>query len=145
MEATATRESYREVLTWLRGGEVDPNPEMEDRFLNVITTMVREKIKKEDQFPAEPEAKPVSLSRKSSGNPASLRSIIDEMRERGELDSTYEELFPSEEKKMKSAPSSVAPSAPPSNALEYALGHLLFKFDTELILNFVVGHKKGHR
>ena len=37
------------------------------------------------------------------------------------------------------------PSAPPSNALEYALGHLSFKFDTELILNFVIGNKKGHR
>ena len=107
MEATANRENYREVLSWLRGGEVEPNPEMEDRFLSVITSMVQERLISEEELRREAEARRRAEVRRNFKNPLSLRSIVEEMRAKGEIDCTYEELFHKE-----TAPAAAAPTAP---------------------------------
>ncbi len=93
MERQATAQNYRQVLCWLRGGDTTPNPEMEDMFLDVITSMVQERMKSEEQPRIEDEARRRAEVRKNFRSPLSLRSIIDSMRENGEADFTYEELF----------------------------------------------------
>ena len=107
MEATATRESYREVLSWLRGGDTTPDPVMEDRFLSVITSMVQERLKSEEQLGREAEARRRAEVRRNYKNPLSLRSIMTEMQENGEIDCSYDELFHKE-----AAIPSAAPAAP---------------------------------
>jgi len=93
MERQAITQNYRQVLCWLRGGDTTPNPEMEDMFLDVITSMVQERIKSEEQLRQEEEARRRAEVRKNYRSPLSLRSIIDSMRENGEADFTYDELF----------------------------------------------------
>lgn len=92
MEATAARENYREVLSWLRGGDVTPDPEMEDKFLSVIANLVQEKLLSQEQLRMEAEARRRQEMRHRP-SPLSLRSIVNEMNESGEADFTYDELF----------------------------------------------------
>lgn len=89
---TQVRENYREVLGWLRGSDNTPNPEMEDRFLNVITALVQERLKSEEQRKMEEESARRQAMR-NRPSPLSLRAIVNEMNEKGEMDCTYEELF----------------------------------------------------
>ena len=44
METFITPEEKHEMFAWLRGGDLTPNPEMEDRFLNTIAVLVQEKM-----------------------------------------------------------------------------------------------------
>lgn len=89
---TQVRENYREVLGWLRGGDNTPNPEMEDRFVNVIASLVQERMKTEEQQRIESEAARRQAMR-NRPSPLSLRAIVNDMYEKGETDCTYEELF----------------------------------------------------
>lgn len=89
---TQVRENYREVLGWLRGGDNTPNPEMEDRFVNVIASLVQERMKTEEQQRIESEAARRQVMR-NRPSPLSLRAIVNDMYEKGETDCTYEELF----------------------------------------------------
>lgn len=41
---TYTTENYRDVLAWLRGGDATPNPDMENRFLDLMASMVQKRI-----------------------------------------------------------------------------------------------------
>lgn len=115
MAATATRENYREVLSWLRGGDCTPNPVMEDRFLSVIADMVEERIRSGEEHRREDEARKRAEVRRNFKNPLSLRNIINTMREEGEVDFTYEELFgkeiPGTEVRTPEVPAVPAPEA----------------------------------
>lgn len=92
METAATRENYREVLSWLRGGDITPDPVMEERFLSVMANLVQEKMRSQEQKRIEEEARRRQEAR-NRPSPLSLRSIIGEMNRCGEIDCTYEELF----------------------------------------------------
>lgn len=50
METAATRENYREVLSWLSGGDITPDPVMEERFLSVMANLVQEKMRSQEQM-----------------------------------------------------------------------------------------------
>lgn len=91
-ENIVTRENCREVIAWLRGGDATPDPVMEDRFIDVMSAMVLQRIGGEvqkEKTPSPSEEKP----RGSKSHIVSLRGIIDEMRAEGEIDETYEELM----------------------------------------------------
>ena len=83
-ENTVTRESCHEVMAWLKSGDTTPNPVMEDKFLDVLATLVHQRMTHGDIRRREYAPK---------GHPLSLRHIVDEMREAGEIDCTYEELM----------------------------------------------------
>lgn len=89
---TQVRENYREVLGWLRGSDNTPNPEMEDRFLAVITTLVQERMRSEEQKRLEEEAVRRQAMR-NRPSPLSLRALMNGMNESGECDLTYDEVF----------------------------------------------------
>lgn len=38
------KDNFREILAWLRGGDVTPDPQMEDKFIDTITGMVMERM-----------------------------------------------------------------------------------------------------
>ncbi|MCF0168481.1 MAG: hypothetical protein HUJ93_07585, partial [Bacteroidales bacterium] len=95
-ENTATRENCREVMAWLRGSQAAPDPAMEDRFLDVLTAMVRQRIEEDNR---ERERLKVAQERRErrarlAANPSlSIRRIVEEMQKAGETDLTYEELM----------------------------------------------------
>ena len=94
-ENIASRESCREVIAWLRGTEVTPDPVMEDRFIDVLTAMVRQRMEDEEEQKRMQTAQERKQRRAelAKNHPLSLRHIVDEMREEGEIDCTYEELM----------------------------------------------------
>ena len=90
-------DNYREVLSWLRGGDMTPDPEMENRFIDVIASMVQARL----QTAPAPAPQP-RMKKAGPGSKLSIRSIVDEMRANGECDCTYEDLMgikPKEEDK----------------------------------------------
>ena len=48
MSTMITPEEKHEMFAWLRGGDLTPNPEMEDRFLDTIAVLVKEKMSDKD-------------------------------------------------------------------------------------------------
>ena len=96
-ENTVSRESCREVFAWLRGGDATPDPEMEDRFLDVLAEMVRERMTR-----VEADRRRQRREALAERNPLSLRNIFNGMKADGEVDGTYEEMMgiaPAGEKK----------------------------------------------
>ena len=89
---TQVRENYREVLGWLRGGDNTPNPEMEDRFVNVIASLVQERMKTEEQQRMESEAARRQAMRNRT-SPLSLKAIINDMYENSVLFFSNEEFI----------------------------------------------------
>lgn len=98
--------NYHEVLSWLRGGDTTPNPQMEDMFIDVMTSLVRNRMELEEQKQREEEAR--RRAERRSNSPASklsLRSLINECIESGEIEgTTYEELMGIDKKKEQSSP-----------------------------------------
>lgn len=71
-----------------------PDPKMEDRFIEVISAMVQERMRTEEERTREQVARERAERRKHAGGKVlSIRSIVDEMRAAGECDMTYEELM----------------------------------------------------
>ena len=86
-------DSYREVLSWLRGGDMTPDPEMENRFIDVIASMVQQRLESSENERRAQEAARRQERRMSPGSKLSIRHMVDEMRANGECDFTYEELM----------------------------------------------------
>ena len=72
-------ESYREVFAWLRGGDTTPNPEMENRFIDIMAAMVQKRIEER----AEDERLAEATRRRNArlmgvGAKLSLRALMEE-------------------------------------------------------------------
>lgn len=151
---TAMTDSYREVLSWLRGGDMTPDPEMEDRFIDVIASMVQQRLESSENEKRAAEAARRQERRTSPGSKLSIRAIVDDMRAKGECDFTYEELMGIKPKDTAEVPvgTSEAPEEPKvwqeldSYALAMALryigrcaGHLLNMSQIQIILYISYG------
>ena len=74
-----TSEEYRDVFAWLRGGDATPDPVMEGRFIEMMTTLVRQNLEnKSDDELQHP--RPAASQRERCKLPAalSLRSLMKE-------------------------------------------------------------------
>ena len=67
---TSMQESCREVFAWLRGGDATPDPEMENRFIDIIAERVQSRLKSHDN------GRPDKQVRGASA--LSLRNLMDE-------------------------------------------------------------------
>lgn len=79
------RENYREVLAWLRGGDGTPDTRMEDMFISVIATMVQERMKTTEDLEREKRAAERRERRNRHVNVPSLRAVLQEMYDKGEI------------------------------------------------------------
>lgn len=94
-ENITSRENCSEVIAWLRGADATPDPVMEDRFIDVLTAMVRQRMEDEEEQKRMQTAQERKQRRAelAKNHPLSLRHMVDEMRKEGEIDCTYEELM----------------------------------------------------
>lgn len=77
METIITPEQKREMFAWLRGGDTTSDPDMEDRFIETIAVLVREKIDdKKEQTPVQRPRHPLYQDRP---HPLSLKAIMQEV------------------------------------------------------------------
>lgn len=92
---TQLSQNYHEVLCWLRGGDTTSNPDMENRFIDVMASLVKDRIERDEQKQREETAKHRAERRaNNSGSNLSLRAIVNECIEKGEIEgTTYEELM----------------------------------------------------
>lgn len=154
MESVSMTESYREVLSWLRGGDMTPDPQMEDRFIEVMAALVQERIRTDEERRREKTAAERADRRKRlNGKVPSIRRIVDEMRAAGECDCTYEELMGLVPRKEETHAVSDTPKEETSPAAEldsYVLakaiaymgvlsGHLLNMSQIQMILYISYG------
>lgn len=73
-----TSEEYRDVFTWLKGGDATPDPIMEGRFIEMMTTLVRQNLENKGEIPQEPQPAPVQRERRRIPSTLSLRSLMEE-------------------------------------------------------------------
>lgn len=147
MESAALTENYREVLSWLRGGDMTPDPQMEDRFIEVMATLVQERIRTDEERKREKAAADRANRHKLlAGKVPTIRGIVDEMRAAGECDCTYEELMglaPKREEAPKEEPACAElDSYVLAKAISYMgvlEGHLLNMSQIQLILYISYG------
>lgn len=94
-ENAASRDTCREVFAWLRGGDATPDPEMEDRFIGVLASMVRRRMEedRERERLGTAQERRERRAALAKDHPLSLRHMFNEMKEAGEIDGTYEELM----------------------------------------------------
>ena len=94
-ENITSRENCSEVIAWLRGADAIPDPVMEDRFLEVLASMVIQRMHDDEERRRQQVAQARKARREelAKNHPLSLRHIVDEMRKEGEIDCTYEELM----------------------------------------------------
>lgn len=78
------QQDFRHILAWLRGGDITPDPDMEEKFLDTITGLVKERLNPEFSAPVE-EPKAQDTQRKRAplyGNrphPLSLKALMQEV------------------------------------------------------------------
>lgn len=77
METIITPEQRHEMFSWLRGGDTTSNPEMEDRFIDTLAVLVRERIDGGHQ-PA-PVQRPRHQLYQDKPHPLSLKAIMQEV------------------------------------------------------------------
>ena len=77
---TQNRNDIREVMAWLHGGELTPNPEMEDRFLDAIAdrVMVRMGVKVSEEETAKQQEATRRRERRRQGlpHPLSIKTLM---------------------------------------------------------------------
>lgn len=107
---TQLSQNYREVLSWLRGGDTTPNPDMENMFIDVMASLVKSRMEQEEKKRQEELARQRAQRRANNpGAKLSLRAIVNECIERGEIvGTTYEELMGIDRKKDECAPAVAA-------------------------------------
>lgn len=77
--AVNTVESFREVIGWLRGGDMTPDPRMEDRFIEVLAAMVSRRMTDDAARERERTAMERAKRREAvAGRALSLSSILAE-------------------------------------------------------------------
>ena len=75
-------DTYRQVFAWLRGGDATPDPQMENNFLDLITTAVAERLIANRQE-YERMARAAERAERRSHRPAgclSIKSMLEEVR-----------------------------------------------------------------
>ena len=82
---TQNRNDIREVMAWLHGGELTPNPEMEERFLDAIAdrVMVRMGVKVSEEETARQQEATRRRERRRQGfpHPLSIKALLDQIQQ----------------------------------------------------------------
>ena len=82
---TQNRNDLREVMAWLHGGDMTPNPEMEERFLDAIAdrVMVRMGVKASEEETARQQEATRRRERRCQGfpHPLSIKALLDQIQQ----------------------------------------------------------------
>ena len=82
---TQNRNDIREVIAWLHGGDLTPNPEMEERFLDAIAdrVMIRMGVKVSEEETARQQEATRRRERRRQGfpHPLSIKALLDQIQQ----------------------------------------------------------------
>ena len=87
MNTTSYTDQYREVMAWLHGGDTEVNPEMEEKFLDIIAerVMVKMGVKVSDEERLRREEAERRRERRSrmTGSPLSIKTLMRQIQQEG--------------------------------------------------------------
>ena len=87
MNTTSYTDQYREVMTWLHGGDTEVNPEMEEKFLDIIAERVMVKmgvkVSDEERLRREEAARRRERRSRMTGSPLSIKTLMKQIQQEG--------------------------------------------------------------
>ena len=114
-------DSYREVMAWLHGGDTVANPEMEEKFLDLIAerVMVKMGVKVSDEERLKCEEAERRRERRSrmSGSPLSIKTLMKQIQQ--EVQASSEESLPWENEAKADTPVNGLDSVVVAKALQW--------------------------